>query len=147
MSFQAFWDASILVPLCVNEPNTVKAERLLGRNTVIVWWGTPIEIVSAFGRLRRMGTMTDLELTKSEAELHRMRRDWRVVQPSEEVLARALLVVKQYALRAGDAMQLAAALAWCESQPAGEIFLTADRRLAEAAEDAGFTLEPGLAQA
>ncbi len=146
MNFQAFWDASILVPLCVNEPNTVKAERLLGRYTVIVWWGTPVEIMSAFGRLRRMGSMTDLELTESEAELHRMRGDWRVVQPSEDVLAQALLAVKRYALRAGDALQLAAAVAWCEGQPAGEIFLTADRRLAEAAEEAGFTLEPGLAQ-
>jgi predicted nucleic acid-binding protein len=44
-------------------------------------------------------------------------------------------------LSAADALQLAAALEWCEGKPQGNVFLTFDRRLREAAGLAGFTLE------
>jgi predicted nucleic acid-binding protein len=44
-------------------------------------------------------------------------------------------------LRAADALQLAAALAWCEGHLNGNVFLTLDRRFREAAGLAGFTLE------
>jgi hypothetical protein len=44
-------------------------------------------------------------------------------------------------LRAADAMQLAAALEWCEGKPKGNVFLTFDKRLSEAAGLAGFALE------
>jgi hypothetical protein len=45
-------------------------------------------------------------------------------------------------LRAADALQLAAALIWCEEQPAGEVFVCLDDRLREAARREGFTLVP-----
>ena len=53
-------------------------------------------------------------------------------------------ILEKYSLRADDALQLAAALEWCEGEPSGQVFLTADRRLADAAKLAGFTLELGL---
>jgi len=39
----------------------------------------------------------------------------------------------RYDLRAADALQLAAGLAWCEDLPQGRMFLTADQKLQEAA--------------
>ncbi len=55
--------------------------------------------------------------------------------------SRSMFAAGAYPLSAADALQLAAALEWCEGKPRGNVFLTFDRRLREAAELAGFTLE------
>jgi len=145
MTSDAFWDASVLVPLCVEQwPQTAQAQKLLEGYAVCVWWGTPVEIFSALARLQRSGFLTDSEFVRSQAEMHRMAEDWLVVVPSDRVRMLALELLPRYPLRAGDALQLAAAMAWCEEQPKGKVFLTADKRLAEAAELAGFALEPRL---
>jgi hypothetical protein len=47
-------------------------------------------------------------------------------------------LVDRHDLRAADSFQLAAALEWCENAPHGRIFLTANRRLREAALLSGF---------
>ena len=44
----------------------------------------------------------------------------------------------QHELRAADALQLAAALAWRERAPFGDVFLTAHHKLREAAMLSGF---------
>ena len=66
---------------------------------------------------------------------------WWVMEPSEAIRAKASSLVEQRDLRAGDALQLAAALEWCDNQPRKAVFLTADRRLREAALLSGF--DPG----
>jgi len=66
---------------------------------------------------------------------------WDVIKPSEKLALDARTLLERYPLRAADALQLAAALAWCEGKPKGNVFLTFDRRLGEAAGQAGFTLE------
>ncbi len=63
---------------------------------------------------------------------------WSVIQPSEAVRTKATELVDDYDLRAADALQLAAALAWCENIPQGRVFLTADQKLQEAALLSGF---------
>jgi predicted nucleic acid-binding protein len=63
---------------------------------------------------------------------------WSVIQPSEAVRAKAMQLVDRYDLRAADALQLAAALAWFEDFPQGRAFLTADQKLREAALLNGF---------
>jgi hypothetical protein len=51
-----FWDASAIVPLLVEEPTS---KGLMARRTadptMVVWWGTPAECVSALCRLEREG--------------------------------------------------------------------------------------------
>ena len=47
-------------------------------------------------------------------------------------------LLERYDLRAADALQLAAALGWCENAPRGRVFLTADQKLREAALLSGF---------
>jgi hypothetical protein len=54
-------------------------------------------------------------------------------------LARRLLRV--HALRAADALQLGAALAWAEGRPAGRVLHTLDAHLAIAAEREGFLVQ------
>ncbi len=63
---------------------------------------------------------------------------WSVIQPSDVVRAKAMQLVDRYDLRAADALQLAAALVWCEDLPQGRMFLTADQKLQEAAMLSGF---------
>jgi predicted nucleic acid-binding protein len=63
---------------------------------------------------------------------------WSVIQPSEAVRAKAMQLVDRYDLRAADALQLAAALVWCEDFPQGRTFLTAAQKLREAALLSGF---------
>jgi predicted nucleic acid-binding protein len=63
---------------------------------------------------------------------------WAMIQPSDSLRAAAIQLVGRYELRAGDALQLAAALQWCEDLPAGRVFLAADQRLRAAALAAGF---------
>jgi hypothetical protein len=50
--------------------------------------------------------------------------------------------VGAHPLRAADALQLGAALVWCEEQSHGEVFVCLDARLREAARREGFSLAP-----
>ena len=145
MIVEAFWDASVLVPLCVDQPpHTLSSERVFKRYAVNVWWGTSVEIMSALTRLKRSGVASEPEFQAAKAQLNRMIEDWNLVRASEDLKASAARILENYTLRAADAFQLAAALEWCENRPKGVVFLTADSRLAEAAERSGFTLEHGL---
>jgi predicted nucleic acid-binding protein len=66
---------------------------------------------------------------------------WVRIKPSANIEAEACSLLELYPLRAADALQLAAALSWCDGKPAGMVFLTFDLRLGEAAGLAGFTLQ------
>jgi len=46
--------------------------------------------------------------------------------------------VERYDLRAADALQLSAGLEWCGEDPRGRVFLTADKKLRDAALLCGF---------
>ncbi len=72
----------------------------------------------------------------SQRELVAVR--WSMIQPSDALRAKSAQLVDRYDLRAADSFQLAAALEWCEDAPQGHVFLTADRRLREAARFSGF---------
>jgi predicted nucleic acid-binding protein len=65
---------------------------------------------------------------------------WVSIAPSETIAAEACSLLEAHPLSAADALQLAAALAWCEGKAKGNVFLTFDKRLGEAARLAGFTL-------
>jgi predicted nucleic acid-binding protein len=141
----AFWDSSILVPLCVNQPPFTKIARVLvSTYTMNVWWGTDVEVVGAFTRLLRFGGLSNSQFLDAKVQAERLASKWFTVQPSDAIKSRARQLLERYPLRAADSLQLAAALEWCEDRPNGQLFLTADRRLSEAAEQVGFTLQAGL---
>ena len=64
------------------------------------------------------------------------------VSPTDDVRRRAARLAGVHPLRAADALQLAAALVWCEEQPHGETVVSLDSRLREAARSEGFEILP-----
>ncbi len=134
----AFWDASAVVPLCVNEKHSASAGSFLQQYRMVVWWGTSVEIAGALARLLRMNLLSHAEWVQAHSVASFLAREWTEVSPSDGLRARAAIVVGKYDLRAADAFQLAAALEWSEGNPAGKTFLAADRRLIEAALLSGF---------
>ena len=67
-----------------------------------------------------------------------MSLEWTQVEPAQRVRQLACRLLRVHPLRAADALQLAAAIAATEGQPASFPFVTLDDRLAKAAEREGF---------
>lgn len=141
MRAAAFWDASALVPLCIRQKITPKVVALYNAYEAIIWWATPVEIASAIARLLRMKEISASECAKARKLAHSLADTWSVIQPSDALRSRAVQFVDRYDLRAADALQLVAALEWCDDAPQGRIFLTADERLREAALLSGFAAQ------
>jgi len=138
MRLSAFWDTSALVPLCVRQTSTPRAVTLYKSCDAVVWWTTPVEIASALARLMRMKQLDSSDWTKARKLAAALAEVWSVIQPSDAVRAKGIQLVDRYDLRAADALQLAAALEWCEDAPQDRIFLTADQKLRQAAMLSGF---------
>jgi hypothetical protein len=136
-----FWDSSAIVPLLVPERrSTGLTERLGADREVTVWWGTPLECESALRRLARDQALAAPELHRALGRLRALMEDVDTVVPTLDLRNRAARLLGVHPLRAADALQLAAALVWCEEQPAGESFVCLDTRLSDAAAREGFTV-------
>jgi predicted nucleic acid-binding protein len=107
-----------------------------------VWWGTEVEVRSALYRLYREGGLVPADLAASLRRLTAIGDAALEVAPSESVRAVARSVIERYPLRAGDALQLAAALVLCRERPRDRSFVCFDQKLAAAADLAGFTVLP-----
>ena len=138
MRIPAFWDTSTLVPLCVRQGITLQTIALYKLHDTVVWWATPVEIASALARLVRMKQLNPSDWARARKLANRLADSWSVIQPSDGLRAKSTQLVDRYDLRAADSFQLAAALEWCEDDPQGRVFLTADGRLREAARSSGF---------
>jgi hypothetical protein len=139
----AFWDSSSIVPLCCAQTGTAQGRRLfadLGR--IVTWWGTPVEARSAFARLARDGDLNAAQRSNAIKLLDQLRRTWDEILPSEAVRVLAESLPDDRGLRAGDALQLGAALVWCRELPRRRPFVCLDARLRKAASDVGFTVYP-----
>jgi len=134
----AFWDSSALVPLCVVQQATAAAESLSRQYEVVVWWAAPVEICSAFSRLLRMGQLTGSGEVQAKAVLDRLRAQWREISPDTSLRDQAERLLDRFPLKAADALQLAAAMAWCSDRPRGRAFLSGDAQLLDAANQLGF---------
>ncbi len=64
------------------------------------------------------------------------------IPPTDPIRRRAGRLLALHPLRGADALQLAAALAWCDEQPSGVSFVCLDERLREAALRESFTVLP-----
>jgi predicted nucleic acid-binding protein len=108
---------------------------------IVTWRATQVEIMSGLTRLDRLGQITHDRFLIGKQIAQEIMRDWISVGSTESIAGNACLLLERYPLRSADALQLAAALEWCEGKPQGNVFLTFDRRLREATGLAGFTLE------
>jgi uncharacterized protein len=134
-----FWDSSALVPLFVQEPTSATvAETYAADPDVVAWWGTQLECTSALARLERDGDLSLADLTIALGSLADAAEAWHEVQPVPLVRQTAMRLLLVHDVRAGDALQLAAALTAAEGQPDALGFVTLDDRLGRAALREGF---------
>lgn len=137
-----FWDSSALVPVLVSEPRSAQMLSLLGSKPAVIWWGTPVECRSAICRRHRQGVLSAAAFDDALRRLEAVVASVQGIAPTEEVRRRTNRLLATHALRAADALQLSAALAWCEDQPHQADLACLDERLREAAGKEGFTLLP-----
>jgi uncharacterized protein len=107
----------------------------------VAWWAALVEIWSGLTRIRRMGGITQSQLVAGQRLARDIAKDWISVHESPGIADDACMLLDLYPLRAADALQLSAALEACEHGPRGYVFITADRRLADAARQSGFSVE------
>jgi predicted nucleic acid-binding protein len=136
----AFWDASALVPLCIHEAASPQAQVYLRRFAPVVWWGSLVEVYSAICRLRRDKAISDSDKRGGISRLRLLSRTWREILPDDQLRDLATESLDDYFLHAADSLQLAASLIWCQQRPSRRHFVCGDRRLAEAANRAGFSV-------
>lgn len=136
-----FWDSSAILPLLVGEAAT-DAMRAIARedDSMLVWWATPVECVSALGRLEREGNVSDEAVVSAIERLDAFADAWNEVQPVAAVRRTARRLLRVHPLRAADALQLSAAVVACEGNPATLEIVTLDDRLVEAARREGFVV-------
>ena len=134
----AFWDASSLLPLCVKQHPSAVAHQLLYGYSMVVWWGTVVEVRSGVERLLREGRISPMEYGFAFSQITYLRRGWQEVQPSNTLRTEAERLLGLYPLKAGDALQLAAALAWASGEPQRHTFISGDAQLLRAAHGSGF---------
>src|SRR5437764_9975899 len=95
---------------------------------------------NAICRLHREKELTDTGKQGAVTRLKFLSRGWREVLPDEQVRNLAAQSLDQHWLRAADALQLAAALIWCEQRPNKKHFICGDDRLAAGARAVGFSV-------
>ena len=138
-----FWDASALIPLCLQERQSTALKRLAQEDeSLAVWWGSSVECLSAFARLRREAVLSETEEEQARLILRALQGALTEIEPTPAVREQAGRVLRLHPLRAADALQLAAALVWCQGDPLQHGFVCLDQRLREAARREGFTVFP-----
>lgn len=138
-----FWDSSALVPTILPAPQSAALVALLRSDAErVLWWGAPVECQSALYRRHREAPLPTESLDEALRRLAGILADSDVVAPTNRVRDRAGRLLPLHALRAADALQLAAALVWCDDAPRGDRFVCLDERLRDAAGREGFSVLP-----
>ena len=138
-----FWDSSALVPILLPEARSEALTALLTADKeVVIWWATPLECQSALYRRHRDSPLTSPQIREMTERLRAFVEHADTIAPTDDVRRRAARLLASHPLRAADALQLAAALIWCEEQPHNEIFVSLDDKLCAAARKEGFELAP-----
>lgn len=136
-----FWDTSAIVPLLVEERATPLVRAALKPDeAMVVWWGTPIEALSALCRRGREGGLTRPAVQIARRRLIQLSHAWHELIPTDMVREHADNLLLRHPLRAADALQLGAAITLAQGRPTGHRLATLDARLADAALGEGFDL-------
>lgn len=127
------FDPSALVKRYLEERGRDVVQALLAEATqVAVAAHCKAEIVSAFARNLHDGAMAGSEVQRLLALVQADFDDFERVELDRRVEAQTLQLLLQHRLRAMDALHIAAA-----SQAGADLFITADRRQAAAAQASG----------
>lgn len=138
-----FWDSSAVVACLVPEPRSADVSSLLRSDgEIVLWWTSPVECQSALYRQQRDSRLSMPALSDALRRLIALVQAADFVLPTTRVRDRAARLLAAHPLRAADALQLAAALVWCDEAPQGDHFVCLDPRLTDAARREGFTVLP-----
>ena len=133
-----------MVCLLIDQPQTPAVLATLGEDPdVVVWWAADTECASAIARLERQGDLPPDAADEAYRRLAQFRGAWGEVQPVDELRETARRLLRVHDLRAGDALQLAAAWLASERHPSTLEFVCLDRKLARAATLEGFIVVTG----
>ncbi len=136
-----FWDASAIVPLLIAERSSPPLRAILADDPLMfVWWATQIECASALARLEREGLLDGPGVRTGHKRLRQLVANWQEIDPSDDVRETATRLLRVHPLRAGDALQLAAAFVAASGRPSSLDFVVLDERLAAAAQKEGFSI-------
>ena len=97
-----------------------------------------MEVASALARLVRQGELSNTDQARARRRLQAARKRWYEITASDPVREIAIELPDRRAVRAADALQLAAALVWCGGKPRHRSFVCLDERLNAAAAAEGF---------
>ncbi len=128
-----YFDASALVKRYVRERGTAKVRRLLTSDVTVTSRLSAVEIASALARRAREGAFSDAARDRAVAAFDADLASMLVVELTAVIAARAQALLRQHALRAGDAIQLASCLYIQEALGEQTSFVVFDDRLANAA--------------
>lgn len=131
----AYFDTSAIVPLLIDEPLSDLAYRLWRRAS---WIATArvsyVEARAGLARACRMGRISPQELRDAVESLELVERQFHHVEITPDLVTNAGALAEEMALRAYDAIQLAAALSLDIDDV---VVVTGDRQLAAAAQALG----------
>ncbi|HVE65421.1 MAG TPA: PIN domain-containing protein [Thermoanaerobaculia bacterium] len=137
-----FWDSSAVLPLLVGEAASGAVATVYQRDAgQVVWCLTEIEAASALSRRERDGGERE-DVATAWSKLRLLAERWEEVTSIQNVRARALRLLSTHRLRAADALQLAAALVFCDERTESLPFVCLDERLADAARKERFPVLP-----
>lgn len=126
-----FWDSSAVVPVLLPDARSVALSTLLCSDAEpAIWWASPVECQSALYRQHRDGALSTPAVIRALERLKALVADVDIVAPTPRLRERAGRLLAGHPLRAADALQLAAALIWCDESPEGDTFVCLDTRLA-----------------
>lgn len=134
-----YWDSSAIIPLLIREARSDRmAECVREDSAVVTWWGSSVECVSAIVRHERDGALTEADASAGLARLRAVAQSWTEVPATLLVREQTTRLLRIHSLRAGDALQLAAAIVASDFQPSSLELVTLDARLATAGGREGF---------
>jgi predicted nucleic acid-binding protein len=138
-----FWDSSAILSIIASQSAKTDLMTLFENDpSIVLWWGTCVELSSGLCRLRREDVIDDTALSELLKVTQQIACDADEIEPSEKLRQTSIRILRVHNLRAADSLQLAAALIWTDSRPNGSRFVCLDKRLREAAEKEGFEILP-----
>lgn len=144
-----FADSSSLAKRYVSETGSVWLRTLLNPttgNVTVLARITSVELIAAFTRRERGGSLTPADATIARADLRtHLAGEYQIVEVDELIIDRAMLLAETHGLRGYDAVQLAAALevnaSYLAAGHSAIILLASDSELNAAANVEGLSVE------
>lgn len=129
------------MPLLVREKTTRSVQRVYTEDhDLLVWWATETECVSALTRRERSRDLSERGLNCALQRLDALKGAWDEMEPVPAIRNMARRILRTHDVRAGDALQLAAAITASEGRPETLEFITLDGRLVDAARREGLAV-------